>query len=172
VRYYLPWISDYQQPWEWDLGVWHQATMGVELVTDANETFSAIWSQYDEWGFGVDLYDVPISTYLIREAADSWVDASERAVWSSIVGRPIQVSFIWNDFGTTRPPCPEAVKIASDAAAAWIITAGWERRESRLSIQLGMDDLMVIFDEKFAEALGLFDAYRGREQSARPGGDG
>ena len=164
VRYYLLWITEYQQPWEWDFGVWHQPTMGVELVTDANETFSAAWSQYDEWGFGVDLYHVPISMYLLPEAADSWVDASEHPAWSPIVGRPIQVSFIWNDFGTGRPPCPEAVKIASDTAAAWIIAAGWERRESRLSIQLGMDDLMVIFDEKFTETLGLFDVNRGREQ--------
>ena len=165
VRYYLL-RSDGLQPHQWDLGVWHQPTMGVELVTDADEMFSATWSQYDEWGFGVDLYDMPMSLHLLPGAADNAVDASEQGGWPLIVGRPIQVSVMWNDFGTGRPPCPEAVKIVSDAAAAWIITADWERRESRLSVQLGMDDLMVIFDEKFAEALGLFDANQGRENSA------
>ncbi len=146
--------------------MWHQPTMGVELVTARGETFSLIWNQCDEWGFGVDLYDDPMAAHLIDEAASSWVDVSDRSAWTNVVGHSLEVSFLWNDFGTGRPPCPVAVKISTDAGALWIITAAWERRGSKLSIQLGTDDLMVIFDEKFIEALGLFDDERGREQAS------
>jgi hypothetical protein len=168
VRYFLLRIAGDQEPWEWDFGVWHQPTMGVEVVTDQGATFSALWSQYAEWGFGVDLFDAPMRIHLIEEAVDSWVDVSEHPSWASLLGAPVEVSFAWNDFGTGRPPAPEAIKIASTSAAAWIIAAGWERQESKLSIQLGMDDLMVIFNERFIGALGLFDPNRGRERTGGP----
>jgi hypothetical protein len=163
VRYFLLWITGDQEPWEWDFGVWHQPTMGVELATDDGSTFSALWSQYGEWGFGVDLFDAPMTTHLIEEAVDSWVDVSEHPSWASLLGTPVEVSFAWNDFGAGRPPMPEAIKIASTSAAAWIIAAGWERQKSRTSIQLGTDDLMVTFNETFVRTLGLFDPNRGRD---------
>jgi hypothetical protein len=161
VRYFLLSFDD-GQPEEWDFGVWHQPTMGVELVTENGDTFSAIWNQYEEWGFGVDLFAEPVATHMVEGAADSWVVVSGHALWSRMTGFPVEVGFVWNDFGTGRPPCPEAVKIAAGGAVAWIIAAGWERQESRFEIHLGLDDLMVVGNERFVEVLGLFDAVRGR----------
>jgi hypothetical protein len=134
--------------------------------TARGETFSLTWSQYDEWGFGVDLYDDSMAAHLTDEAASTWVDVSDHIAWTKVVGHSLDVSFLWNDFGTGRPPCPEALKLSADTGALWIITADWERRGGKLSIQLGTDDLMVIFDEKFIETLGLFDGERGREQAS------
>jgi hypothetical protein len=136
VRYFLLWVSDDQAPWQWDFGVWHQPTMGVELVTERGDTFSLIWSQCDEWGFGVDLFDVPMAVHLIDEAAESWVDVSDHLAWAKVVGHSVAVDFLWNDCGTGRPPCAEAVKLATDAGALWIITADYERQGIKLSFQL------------------------------------
>lgn len=162
VRYFVLWSSNDQEPSQWDFGPWHQPTMGVELVTEKGESFSLIWSQSDEWGFGVDLFDRPMADHLIPEAANSWVDVSDHPAWRQIVGSPIEVHISWNDYGTERPPCAEAVRLATSSGAAWIITAGSERQQSMLVFQLGIDELMVIFDDKFVEALGLLDTERGR----------
>lgn len=162
VRYFLLPVDDGPELEEWNFGVWHQPTMGVELVTQTGSVFSAIWSQYETWGFGVDLYAEPMASHLVEDAAGLWVEVSAQAPWSSMIG-PIEVGFVWNDYGTGRPPCPEAVKVASGDAVAWIVAAGWERQGSRFKVQLGLDDLTVVRDERFIEALGLFDPVRGRQ---------
>jgi hypothetical protein len=164
VRYFVLSVSDDQSPWQWDFGPWHAPTMGVELVTDSGETFSLIWAQCEDWGFGVDLFQRPMADYLIPEAAESWVDVSDHLSWKSIIGRPVEVNIQWNDYGTGRPPCADAVGLTTSAGTAWVITARSERRESTLKFRLGSDDLMVIFDDKFFEALGLLDPHRGRIQ--------
>ena len=162
VRYFLLSVDDGPELQAWDFGVWHQPTMGVELIMRSRDVFSAIWNQYEEWGFGVDLYAGPMAEHLVADAADHWVDVSGQAPWSSMTG-PVEVGVIWNDYGTGRPPCPEAVTVASGETVAWIVAAGWERQESGFAIQLGRDDLMVIRDRRFIEALGLFDPVRGRQ---------
>jgi len=167
VWYFLLSAGDDREPPEWDFGVWHQPTMGVQVSTEQGGVFSAMWSQYQEWGFGVDLFDSPAADRLAAGGLWCQVNVSDHPAWIPLLGRAVTASFRWNDFGTGRPPCPEAVKLASSAASLWIITAGWERRESKLSVQLGLDDLVVIFDDRFASALGLYDPDRGRDEPAR-----
>ena len=161
VRYFLLPVGDGPELEEWDFGVWHQPTMGVELVTRSGEVFSAMWNQYEEWGFGVDLFAGPMAGHLVPDAADHWVDVSGQAPWSSMTG-PVEAGFVWNDYGTGRPPCPEAVTVVSGETVAWIVAVGWEREEGRFAIQLGRDDLMVIHDRRFIDTLGLLDPVRGR----------
>jgi hypothetical protein len=126
-----------------------------------------MWSQYEEWGFGVDLFDAPATDRLAADGAWCQADVASHPAWIPLLGQAVTASFLWNDFGTDRPPCPEAVKLASSAGSLWIIAAGWERRESQLSIQLGLDDLMVTFNDKFVGALGLYDPDRGRDHPGR-----
>jgi hypothetical protein len=150
-------------PADWDFGVWHQPTMGVELVTETGQVFSARWAEYDEWGCGVDLFAGSVGEHLIPEARIP-VDVSAYRSWAALLGTPVSADFLWNDYGTGRAPCPEAIMLTAGTAAAWIIAAGWERQESRTCIQLGTDDLLIIFDGKLARALGLYDTQRGREE--------
>jgi hypothetical protein len=161
VWYFLQ--SDEDDLESWDFGAWHQPTMGVQVATEEGGSFSAMWSQYQEWGFGVDLFAAPAAARLAGGGLWRQADVTGHPAWSPLLGRPVTASFLWNDFGTGRPPCPEAVKLASDAGSLWIITADWERREGKLSIQLGLDDLMVIFNDNLVRALGLYDHDRGRE---------
>jgi len=163
VRYFLLRLNEDGGLWDWDFGVWHSPTMGVELATEQGETFSAIWSEYYDWGFGVDLFNDPMSAHVIPEAADNRVDVSTHKAWASFLDAPINVDFLWNDYGTGRRPCPDAVKVSTGPdTAAWIITADWERHGGKTSIQLGADALMVVFDDKFVDTLGLFDQQHGR----------
>lgn len=161
VRYFLLTLDDEGHLWDWDFGAWHQPTMGVELTTEHGDTFSATWGQYD-WGYGVDLFHDPMSAHLITEAADNWTDVSNAHAWSGLLGTPIQASFLWNDYGTGQAPCPEALMLNADHASAWIIAADWNRQRGKTTIQLGTDDLLVVFDSKLVNALGLLDSQRGR----------
>lgn len=163
VRYFPLTIPGTELPAGWDFGVWHQPTMGVELVTGTGQVFSARWDDYDEWGCGVDLFAGSVSEHLIPEARVP-VDVSAHRSWAALLGTPISAGFLWNDFGTGRAPCPEAIVLTAGTGAAWIIAAGWEREESRTCIQLGTDDLLIIFDGDLARALGLYDTQRGREE--------
>jgi hypothetical protein len=163
VRYFLLAVHDEDDtpaPGDWDCGAWHSPAMGVELVPESGQAFSVIWGQY-EWGFGVDLLAGPMSEHLIGGARVP-VDVSGHRLWMMILGRPVTARFLWNDFGTGLAACPEALALGADRATAWIISAGWERRQGRTCIQLGLDELLVVFDEEFARVLGLFDEDRGR----------
>ncbi|HEY3715563.1 MAG TPA: hypothetical protein VGL39_13640 [Jatrophihabitantaceae bacterium] len=162
VKYFLLTLNDDAELWDWDFGAWHQPTMGVEFATEQGEVFSATWGEYFNWGFGVDLFDEPMSTHLVPEAAGNWVDVSTHDAWSGLLRTPIDVAFLWNDYGTGQQPCPDALKLSTDPTTAWVITADWQRQNSKTSIQLGADDLLVIFNDKLVEVLGLFDSNRGR----------
>ena len=166
VWYFLLAAGDEPKPSEWDFGAWHQPTMGIQVATEQGGAFSAMWSHYQEWGFGVDLFDAPAAERLAAGGPWCQAEVTGHPAWSPLLGRPVTVSFLWNDFGTGKPPCPEAVKLASDSGSLWIMTAGWERHEGKLSIQLGLDDLLVIFSDKLIRALGLHDRDRGRERPA------
>jgi hypothetical protein len=168
VRYFpLPVYDgdDTPTPGDWDFGVWHEPAMGVELVTGSGQVFSATWGQY-EWGFGVDLLAGPMSEHLIADQQIA-VDVSSSQSWTAILGKTVTARFLWDDYGNDLAPCPEALVLDTDRHAAWIIAAGWERQQGRTCIQLGLDDLLVVFDEKFARALGLLDENRGNAEHSR-----
>jgi len=168
VRYFPLASASGEDPVEWDFGVWHQPTMGVELTTTNGSVYSLIWNQYGDWGFGVDLYDLPASNHLIEGADAPAVVVSDHSAWAGILRRPLSVSFNWNDYGTGLPPCPEAIRLSTDQASLWVVAADWSRSLGRTSIQLGMDDLLVVFDDRFVEALGLNDRLHGTEASVEP----
>lgn len=157
IRYFLLILDHAGDSRSWDFGGWHAPTMGVELQTGDGETFSAMWSQYEEWGFGVDLFPGPVTVHLIEEAVHTWVDVTQHPLWSPFVATPIEVDFRWNDFGTGQPPYPEAVTITTGSDTAWIIAAEADHHATTPSFQLGMDDLLVAFDEEFVRATGLDD---------------
>jgi hypothetical protein len=157
IRYFLLSVDDAEDSRRWDFGLWHAPTMGVEVHTGDGQTYSAIWSQYEAWGYGVDLFPVPMSAHLIEAAADTWAEATQHPLWSPLVGAPIEVGFRWNDFGTGLPPCPEAVTITTRSAAVWIIAGEAERQAGTPSFRLGVADLLVVFDEELVRATGLYD---------------
>jgi hypothetical protein len=163
VSYFPMALASENEPVEWDFGVWHQPTMGVELTTAEGSVYSLIWNQYGDWGFGVDLYDLPAAKHLIDGADAPVVEVSDHPAWAPMLGRPIAVSLCWNDYGTGLPPCPEAIQFATEQTSLWTLAADWSRTQGRTSIQLGMDDLMVVFDKRFVEAIGLYDRERGTE---------
>lgn len=167
IHYFLLSV-DNRDSWQWDFGVWHAPTMGVELHTGTVRRSPRSGVSTSSGGFGVDLFLLPMRAHLTEEAADSWVDATQHPLWSPILGTPIEVGFRWNDFGTGRPPCPEAVTLTTRSEALWIIAAEAERQGSTLSFHLGLDDLMVVFDKKFVRALGLCDPFRGWDRSEGP----
>lgn len=107
-----------------------------------------------------------MSEHLI-EAARVPVDVSGHRAWAAFLGVRVTAGFLWNDYGSGRAPCPEAVVLSAGGATVWIIAAGWDRRESRTCVQLGLDDLLVVFDGKLVRVLGMYDQERGRcEQRA------
>jgi hypothetical protein len=167
VRYFPLADTGTRTPMEWDFGVWHQPTMGLEVVTGTGQVFSARWNEYDEWGFGVDLFAGPVSEHLPEEAQVP-VEVSGHRAWAAFLGVRVAAGFLWNDFGSGRAPCPEAVVLSAGGATAWIIAAGWDRREGRTCVQLGLDDLLVVFDGKLVRALGMYGQERGRYEQQAP----
>jgi hypothetical protein len=155
VRYFLLALPDDSGMLaDWDSGIWHEPTMGVELVTLSGDDFSVVWGQY-EWGFGVDLFAGPMSAHLTEDAAGHWVDVSAHRLWSAMLGSPLTVRFLWDDYGTGLPPCPEVLTLSTSLATAWIIAGRWESYLGRQAIKVGLDGLLVTFDEKAVADLGF-----------------
>jgi hypothetical protein len=156
-------IEYFLQPFgiPWDCGVWHAPTMGVQLTTQTGETFSMQWNEYDEWGHGIDL----LPTGMYRHPAQPDIEVTTHPSWRPFLAGPIAAAFLWNDYGTGREPMPDAVVLTCGSSSCWIFAAVAERYGSKLSIQLGTDDVMVGFDHRFAETLGLYDAEHGRMES-------
>jgi hypothetical protein len=125
----------------WDRGGLHQPTMGVELRIDG-QSLSFIWGQTGPH-FSLQVFAGDL-TETVRHTAQSW-DVSDHHAWQPFTNRPIQNFALWID---TVSNLVTAIELSTDKLqTVWIVIADTDTNDRPL---IGMDDLVVIFDETIA----------------------
>ena len=98
--------DDGREPEQWDFGTWHDATMGVELVTDGGERFSAVWGDsFDH--YGLELFTGPMTDHVVALGEPRGVAAisvSRHPQWAGLVGTELtSVDIAWSDDPVSTP---------------------------------------------------------------------
>ncbi|GAB3939954.1 hypothetical protein GCM10029976_057000 [Kribbella albertanoniae] len=164
VRYYPLNISDDGiEVDEWDFGGWHEPTMGVGLLAENGVQYSAVWG----WSFdyhGLEVYREPMSSQLSligQPGGAAEVDVTEHPSWSALVGVPLLgADILWSE-GDYGHRLPIAVELRAPAATAWLVAGRAAQWPADGRFYLGTDDVMAVFSQEFADAVGL-PATRGR----------
>lgn len=122
----------------WDHGTLHQPTMGVECWI-GGRPLSFIWGQTGPH-FGLQLFAGEL-TETVRDTPQRW-DVSSHNAWQPFINQPIQSFAIWID---TVSNLVTAIELTTaDPQTVWIVIADTNNEHRPL---IGMDDLVVIFDE-------------------------
>lgn len=150
---------------EWDFSDWHWPEVGVELSMDSGRVVHAIWDSTITH-FELTFTEGPISgSWLPLQATPpagrAW-DVSDHPRWQRIIGAPVS-GYELRLFAPDDPPVevPVAVRLAVGNAAVWIVAAAPREYElarpslSQEDIYLGHDEVLVVFSDERAGALGL-----------------
>lgn len=150
---------------EWDFGDWHWPEVGVELAMGSGRVCHAIWDS-TVTHFELTLAEGPISDrWLPLQATPptgrAW-DVSEHPRWQPVLGAPV-TGYDLRLFAPDDPPveAPVAVRLGAGGSGVWIVAAA--PREYELAtpdlqhddIYLGHDEVLVVFSDDRASALGL-----------------
>lgn len=151
---------------EWDLGDWHWPEVGVELTMLSGRVCHAIWDSTITH-FELTLADGPISDswlplQAIPPTGRSW-DASNHPRWQRLLRQQI-TGYEITLFAPDDPPleAPVAVRLATGAGPVWFVAAAPREyglampEPERDDIYLGHDEVVVLFSDERASALGLW----------------
>jgi hypothetical protein len=132
--------------------------MGVELITDRGDRFSAVWgSSFDH--YGLEVFPGPMTRHLVnigKPGSSQLVDVTAHPRWAGLVGhRIVSADIAWEEVPIGAVRLPVSLRIRSRQAAVWIAAgrpATWPPGET---YHLGTDDVMVIFTREFATKVGI-----------------
>lgn len=168
VVYYPLTAHDGLDAENWDFGDWHEPAMGVELITDAGQHYSAIWNNSffdyspDAFDYGLEVFAEPMTTFLpiIGEATGiGAVSVSEHPYWSPMLASPLVTAHIcW----ASRHRTPLALQLGTRYGDVWIAAGrSYEldptptEPDPVWNFDLGIDDVMVIFTAAVAARAGI-----------------
>jgi hypothetical protein len=80
-----------------------------------------------------------MSTHLIEEAVDSWVDVSEHLSRASLLGKPVEVSFARNDVATGGEERMRLLRVTTLPPIVLISRSPSTRRFTLVRIGAGRD---------------------------------
>lgn len=168
VVYYPLTAHDGLRAENWDFGDWHEPSMGVELITDNGQHYSAIWnnsyfdSSPDAFDYGLEVFAEPITTFLANidePAGIGAVPVSEHPRWSPLLASTLVTARIcWANQHRT----PLALQLGTQLGDVWI-AAGRSydpdptpnEPEPAPNFDLGIDDVIVIFTAAVAAWAGI-----------------
>ncbi|MFF3667553.1 hypothetical protein [Microtetraspora malaysiensis] len=142
----------------WDFGLWHQPTMGVELFTDDGARFSAVWGSSFEH-YGLEVFPEPMTAHLAgigEPGGPAQVEVTDHARWSGLVGRKLtSVGIAWSEDPEHNIRVPDAIRLCSRERAVWIAVGRPAAYPPGEAFHLGTDDVMVVFTAEFAAKVGI-----------------
>ncbi|MFE3270823.1 hypothetical protein [Streptomyces sp. NPDC059215] len=145
---------------EWDFGVWHQPTMGVGLLAEDGTQYSAVWGHSFDY-YGLEVFREPMSSHLNmigQTGGTQTVVVTDHPCWSGLIGVPlVGADIIWSE-GDSGVPLPVAVELRTLAATAWLVAGRPVQWPPDGRFWLGTDDVMAVFTQETAVAVGLSPA--------------
>jgi hypothetical protein len=140
---------------DWDLGTFHQATMGVELICEGGQTYFATWG--DAFGqFGLELMALPAEDVL-QNGVNEQRDFSQHEWWETIRRGSLTAELVWRvGYVDSDDPSPVALHLRSTDAELWIVSCNLAAHDqSTGQLLLGVDEVVVTADLTCARELGL-----------------
>lgn len=142
---------------DWDFGGWHLPTMGVELRTEDGTRYSAVWGQSFDY-YGLEIFRAPISSELgliAEPGGPAEVSVTGHPCWAALTGVPlVGAEILWSegDYGLRMPV---ALELRVPSATAWLGAGRPAQWPLDGRFLLGTDDVMVVFTQELADAIGL-----------------
>jgi hypothetical protein len=146
---------------EWDYEYWHEPTMGVQLRSDIDVTFTFTWGS--SFGYHcLEAHDRGIGEFLTHVGEPGGpvvVSVGDHVCWQPLLGREItDAELAWMNWVSGDPPVywlrldfAPVGPSPSEPESVWLIAGCWERDR----FVLASDDVTVAFDRLEAERMQI-----------------